>query len=99
MQISCLCVQSCWVRHIVCFERFSDYRADVSCFATELRSFITIQTNRCGRICFFLTLLLSNLNANIVFVRAALLWCGTLYIVTALEVIEQISHVLLLKCV
>ena len=47
----------------------------------------------------FLTLLLPNLNANIVFVRAALLWCGTLYIVTALEVIEQMCRVLLLKYV
>ena len=35
-----------------------------------------------------LTLLLPNLNANIVFVSASLLWCGTLYILNVLAVIE-----------
>ena len=77
------------VRHIVYCEHFSGYGADVSCFANGMGLFSTIQTNRCGSIYFFLTLLLPNLNTNIVFVRAALLWCGTLYILTALEVIEQ----------
>ena len=46
-----------------------------------------------------LTLLLPNLNANIVFVRAALLWCGTLYTVNVLAVIERMRRVLRLKYV
>ena len=41
-----------------------------------------------------LTLLLPNLIANIVFVHAALLWCGTLCIVSTLAVIEQMCHIL-----
>ena len=40
-----------------------------------------------------LTLLLPNLNANIVFVSAALLWCGALYIVNVLAFIEQMCRV------
>ena len=47
----------------------------------------------------FLTLLLPNLSANIVFVRAVLLWCGTLYIVNTLVVIEQMCHVLQMEWV
>ena len=54
------------VRHIIYCERFSGFRAYVSCFTTEMCSIITIQTGRCG--CkIFLTLLLPNYNANIVF--------------------------------
>ena len=59
------------VRHIVCCERFSCYRADVWCFTNKLYAVSTTQTDRCGRICFYFTLLLPNLNANIVFVNAA----------------------------
>ena len=51
------------VWHIAYYARFSGYRADMSCFTTKICLFITIQTNRCGRVCFSLTLLLSNLNA------------------------------------
>jgi hypothetical protein len=46
-----------------------------------------------------LTLLLPNLNVNILFVSAALLWCGTLYIVNVLAVIEQGCCVLRIKYV
>ena len=44
-----------------------------------------------------LTLLLPNLNVNILFVSAALLWCGTLYIVNVLAVIEQMCRGLRIK--
>ena len=59
------------VRHIVYCERFSGYREDISCFTNKMCLVSTIQTDRCGRICFFKTLSLPNLNANIVFVCAA----------------------------
>ena len=41
------------VRHFVCCERFSSYRADVSCCTNEMGLLSDIQTGRCGRICFF----------------------------------------------
>ena len=41
------------VRHIVYCERFSGHRADVSCFTNTMCVVSTIQTDRCGRICFF----------------------------------------------
>ena len=41
------------VRHILYTVRFSGYRADVSCFASNICLNSTIQTNRCGRICLF----------------------------------------------
>ena len=86
------------VRHFIYCECFSVNRTDVSCFATKLCLFETIQIDRCDAfVC--LTLLLSNLNANIVFVRAALLLCGSLYIMNALSLIEHIWLVLRLKCV
>ena len=44
-----------------------------------------------------LTFLLPILNANVVFVCAALLWCGTLYVVNVLAVLEQMCRVVLLK--
>ena len=88
------------VRHIVYCERFSGYRTDVSCFMTEMFLISTIQNNRCGRIYFFpYCLVLPNLNVNIVFVCVALLWCGTLYIVNALAVVEQMCHAVLLKLI
>ena len=86
------------VRQFVHYERFIGYRADMSCFATKMCLFETIQIDRCDAfVC--LTLLSSNLNANIVFVRAALLLCGSLYIMNALSLIEHIWFVLRLKCV
>ena len=51
------------VRHIVYCERFGGYRADVPWFANKICLFSTIKTVRCGRICFYLTLSLPNLNA------------------------------------
>ena len=63
------------VRHIIYCERFSSYRADVSCCTTKMYLISTMQTGRCGRICFFpYCLLLPKLNANIVCMSATL--CG-----------------------
>ena len=39
------------VRQITHCQRFSDYRADVSCCTTKIYVINTIQTDRCGRIC------------------------------------------------
>ena len=76
------------VRHFIYFECFSGVRAVLSSFANSLYLLSTIQTDRCGAfIC--LTMLLTNLHANIVFARATLLWCGTLYILNVLVVLEQ----------
>ena len=40
------------VRRLYIIERFSGYRADVSCVTTKICLVSTIQTDRCGRICF-----------------------------------------------
>ena len=73
---------------IVCCERFSLFRAVVSCFGNSTCSSGIILTGRCGAfIC--LTMLLINLHANIVFECATLLWCGTLYVLNVLVVLEQ----------
>ena len=86
------------VRHFMCCECFSVNRTDVSCFATKMRLLDTIQIDRCDAFV-YLTLLLSNSNANVVFVCVSLLLCGSLYIMNVLSVIEQICLVLRLKCV
>ena len=68
------------VRHFTHFECFSGVRAVLLSFANSLYLLSTIQTDRCGAfIC--LATSLTNLYANIVFARATLLWCGTLYVV------------------
>ena len=41
------------VRQIIYCQRFSDYRADVSCCITKIYLTSAIQTGRCGRICLF----------------------------------------------
>ena len=41
------------VRHIVYYERFSDFKAGVSCFSTKMRLVSINSTDRCGRIYFF----------------------------------------------
>ena len=81
-------VGDCCGAGIVYFERSSGFRIVVSCSANSLHLLSTIQTDRCGAfIC--LAILLTNLYANIVFVRATLFWCGTLHILNVLVVLEQ----------
>ena len=88
------------MRHIVYCERFSGYRADVPCFMTEMFLISTIQNNRCGRIYFFpLLFSVAKFECKYRVCVCSLVRCGTLYIVNALAVIEQMCHAVLLKWV
>ena len=76
----------------VYFERFSGYRADVSCCTTKMYLISIIQTGRCGRIC-FVTLLLRNLNANMVICSCSLVVLRHCIIVNDLEITDKMYGV------
>ena len=56
-----------------------------------------MQTGRCGRICFFLNLIVAKISSVCGHYGWRLLWRGTLHIMNVLVVIEQICRALLLK--
>ena len=81
------------MRHIVYYERFRGYRADVSCCTAKMYLACVIQTGRSGRICFFFNFLVvkfeckcGNLCGSVVVVRHYV-------IVNDLEIIDKIYYV------